>query len=109
MKGHSAVKKTISTFSNIALDQAHEQHNAVVKDDGGAVGLTESPTALQWWIFSGPEMARLINKFDEMAGKCSIQPSRHHEQASGQQNKFQSGVAPLVTTLTELGNSFLEM
>jgi hypothetical protein len=37
-----AVKKTACTFSDIAIDQAHEQNNAYVKDDGGAVGLAES-------------------------------------------------------------------
>ena len=35
-----------------------------MKDDGGAVGLTESPAALQRWMVSGPEMARLINDFE---------------------------------------------
>ena len=31
----------------IAILQAHEQNNAIVKDDGGAVDLTDSPAALQ--------------------------------------------------------------
>ena len=35
-----------------------------MKGDGGAVGLTESPAALQTWMVSGPEMARLINDFE---------------------------------------------
>ena len=42
----------------------HNQHNAVVKDDGGAIGLTECPDALLRWMFSGPEMARGINDFE---------------------------------------------
>ena len=37
---HFTVKKTSHSFSNIAIDEAHEQNNAVVNDDGGAVGLT---------------------------------------------------------------------
>ena len=64
MKGHFTVKKTSHEFSNLAIDQAHDQNNAVVKDDGGAVGLTECPTALQRWMVSGPEMARVINDFE---------------------------------------------
>ena len=44
----------------MAIDQAHEQNNATVKGDGGAIGLTENPTALCCWMVSGPEMARLI-------------------------------------------------
>ena len=35
-----------SVFSNIALDQGHEQNNAVMKGDGGFIGLTQDPDAL---------------------------------------------------------------
>ena len=41
------VAKTEKPFSYIPIDQAHEQNNAIVKGSGGAVGLTESPTAFQ--------------------------------------------------------------
>ena len=34
-------------------DRAHEQNNAAVKGDGGAVGLTENPAALHRWMVSG--------------------------------------------------------
>ena len=50
-------------ISALAIDQAHEQNNASVKDDGGAVGLTENPAALRRWMVSGPEMARVIAEF----------------------------------------------
>lgn len=46
-------------FSALAIDHAHEQNNASVKGDGGAVGLTENPSALRRWMVSGPEMACL--------------------------------------------------
>jgi hypothetical protein len=39
-------RKTKQPFSAIALDQAHEQCNALVKGEGGAVGLTNNPSAL---------------------------------------------------------------
>jgi len=41
MASHFTVQK-----KKIAIDQADEQNNAVVKGDGGAVGLTQSPAAL---------------------------------------------------------------
>ncbi len=44
--GSIVVHKTPKLFSSIALDHAHEQVNAMVKGEGGAVGLTESPAAL---------------------------------------------------------------
>jgi hypothetical protein len=36
------VNKTMQTFSAIALYQTHEQLNAIVKSNGGTIGLTES-------------------------------------------------------------------
>ena len=63
-KGKIAVKKSRHAFSATAIDQAHEQNNACVKGDGVAVGLTENPAALRRWFVSGPEMARVIGKFE---------------------------------------------
>lgn len=45
--GKFVVHKTKRKFSSIDLDQAHEQVNASVKGDGGAVGLTEDPRRSQ--------------------------------------------------------------
>ena len=42
-EGKFVVNKTNSVFS---VDQAHEQNNALIKGDGGAVGLTSNPSAL---------------------------------------------------------------
>ena len=47
-----------------------EQNNAVIKDDGGAIGLTEDPTALRRWMIAGPEVSRLVATIS----------SKHHEQ-----------------------------
>ena len=60
LKGYFPVNMTSHVFSNLAIDKPYDQHNAGVKDDGGAVGLTECPATLQKWMFSGPEMARVI-------------------------------------------------
>ena len=38
--------KTMRPFSSIAIDQAHEQNNKVVKGDGGAAGFLQNPKAL---------------------------------------------------------------
>ena len=80
VKGHFTVQKTEHSFSNMAIDQAHEQNNCIVKDDGGAVGLTESPAALRRWMVSGPEMARLINDFEASVHHSKdMVDMRHHE------------------------------
>ena len=49
----------------MALDQAHEQANANVKGDGGAVCLTDNPNALQHGIVAGPEMSRMVAEFED--------------------------------------------
>ena len=58
LKGKFVIKKSKRAFSAIAIDQAHEQNNASVKGDGGAVGITENPAAPRRWMVCGPEIAR---------------------------------------------------
>ena len=70
--GMFTVQKTNRVFSSIATDQAHEQNNACIKGDGGAVGLLDNPSALQRWMVAGPEVARVIGEF-EMA------QAHHHD------------------------------
>ena len=53
LNGNFTVKKTARPFSVVAIDQAHEQNNAAVKEDGGAVGLKEKPAALRRWMLCG--------------------------------------------------------
>lgn len=64
-KGSFVVHEPQRVFSPIALDQAHEQVNALVKGDGGAVGLTENSGALRRWMVAGPELSRMIQEFEE--------------------------------------------
>ena len=68
--------KTNRSFS---FDQAHEQANAIVKGDGGAVGLTENPNALQRWMFGGPEISRMVAEFEDGTIHGS---TKHHEQTT---------------------------
>ena len=58
--GRFVAHKTNRPLSAMVLDQAHEQSNANVKGDGGAVGLTDNPNALQRWMVAGPEMSRMV-------------------------------------------------
>eukprot|EP00112_Aurelia_sp_Birch-Aquarium-sp1_P025733 Seg873.8 transcript_id=Seg873.8/GoldUCD/mRNA.D3Y31 product="hypothetical protein" protein_id=Seg873.8/GoldUCD/D3Y31 len=44
--GHFTVHKSNHAFSAVAIDRAHEQNNAIVKGDGGAVGLFQNEDAL---------------------------------------------------------------
>ena len=64
-EGNFTVQKTNRVFSAIAIDHAHEQNNALIKGDGGAVGLTDNPPALRRWMIAGPEVARVIEEFHD--------------------------------------------
>lgn len=55
LKGHFVTQKTYHKFSMMAHDQIHEQLNAIVKGDGGVIGITENESALRRWMIAGPE------------------------------------------------------
>ena len=59
-QGNFVTQKTIHCFSMMAHDHVHEQLNAVLKGDGGIIGITENESALKRWLIAGPEMARII-------------------------------------------------
>ena len=58
------MQKMTNTFSFIPLDQAHEQNNELIKEDGGGIGITETPGALLRWMVFGPELARVVKEFE---------------------------------------------
>ena len=45
--GNFNVRKTSKAFSNMTIDQGHEQNSAVVNGDGGAIGLTKEPFSIE--------------------------------------------------------------
>jgi hypothetical protein len=38
----------------------HEQLNAMVKGDGGVIGITENESSFRRWMVAGPEIAQLL-------------------------------------------------
>ena len=63
-------------FSVISIDQCHEQMNTLVKGEGGAVGLTEDPQALERWLVAGPEISQLILEFEYSFQSLESQTSK---------------------------------
>ena len=104
--GSFVVHKTKRLFSSIALDHAHEQVNAVVKGEGGAVGLTENPAALRRWMVAGPELARMVEEFEGVISASESQ--NHHENKPAIQSAFAKDVVSLVSSFEELGSPFKE-
>ena len=110
--GNFVIQKTQRKFSDIPIDQAHEQNNKIIKGDGGAVGLTENSSQLLRWMVSGPEIARVILEFEssqEILIHSERGPeTRHHEQTRSIQENFHKQANALCSTIEEMGNPFLE-
>ena len=87
----------------------HVQNDAMVKREGGAVGLTENPNALRRWMLSGPEMERLINEFEAgmVPDTSTNENSKHPEEHRSFQVSFKD-VKSLAAALEDLGNPLLE-
>ena len=105
--GNFTVRKTNRPFSDIPVDQAHEQNNAAIKGDGGAVGLTDNPSALRRWMVAGPEVARLIEEFQD-SKQDRPQTTKHHDQLSSVQTAFLKDVQSMIKVMEEFGNPFEE-
>lgn len=107
-EGFFVVQKTQHHFSKIALDQNHEQMNEVIKGDGGAVGLTENEAALKRWMVSGPEIARIVNEFEDCCSRDTTTSHVHHDQKPSVQKLFVQDVKSLISVIDDLGNPFCE-
>ena len=102
--GRFVAHETQRAFSGMPLDQAHEQLNALVKGDGGAMRLTENPTALRRWMVAGPEISRMIQEFESNSIHSL---TSHHDQSHNSQITFKKDVEALVNAFCDLGNPFL--
>ncbi|WAR30058.1 LOW QUALITY PROTEIN: hypothetical protein MAR_003626 [Mya arenaria] len=103
--GSFVTQKTTRKFSAIAHDQVHEQQNAILKGDGGLIGITESPKTLQRWTIAAPEITRMLTEMEE--SKQGYE--NHHEQATNTQNRFIQNVHALKDVMEDLGNPFQEV
>ena len=63
-KGNFVIQKCRREFSAMAIGQAHQQNNAVIKGDGGAICLTEDPASLRRLMVAGPEVRRLLAAYE---------------------------------------------
>ena len=110
LEGNFVVTKTLRNFLSIPIDQAHKQSNKLVKEDGGAIGLTENPAELTRLVICGPKIARIVNEFEEdmPSRRGSKATYLHHEQTKSLPHKFRQHVVYLVPVMEELKNPILE-
>ena len=108
IKGNFVTQKTTHKFSALAHDQVHEQLNAMVKGDGGVIGITENEAALRRWMVAGPETARLLTEYEEKHSKKKKESERHHEQIPSVQKTFLAQTKNVTDVIEELGNPFAD-
>ncbi len=77
LSGNFVTHNTSHRFSAMAHDQVHEQLNAMVKGDGGVIGITESETALRRWMVAGPETSRILIEHDEKYSTTRVYKTNH--------------------------------
>ena len=109
-RGLWTVTKTARRFSSISIDQAHEQTNRVIKESGGAVGLSHDHQALTQWLIVTPEVSRILQEFDKFLPKTKSNDEdsqfQHHEESHSFQKIFQGKVKSLYAKILEYGNPF---
>ena len=96
LKGFFSFAKTEHPFSQMALDQVHEQNNKIIKGVGGGTSLlnTQDESAIIRWETSGPEVARIVSEFkDSLYNQdASSSAAKHHEDNKKFRQKFNRDV-----------------
>ena len=102
MDGKFVVQKSEHEFSCIAIDQAHEQNNKLVKIKGGAIGILENENALIRWAVAGPILMDLCDNEKKLGD------TKHHEDNDSYEKRFRNELESLVKAFNEYGNPFTE-
>ena len=82
-KGAFVTHNTTHRISTMAHDQIQEQLNAIIKEDGGFNGLTESPQTLRSWEVASPEVTRILTEVETKQTN-----SYHHHETANTQKRF---------------------
>lgn len=89
--GHFMGQKTARAFSQIPLDQMHEQLIDWLKNLAGVIENLDDPRTVRREQVVRPEMARLVREFE---GTKQSEEQRHHEQYP----KFQADFKVIMDT-----------
>lgn len=106
--GHFVFSKTGNPFSALPFDQAHEQNNDLIKNNGGVSGLTHDPASLRRIMLAGPEVTRLLSEFKGVPTSAR-KGGKHHEQHLWYQNTFKSHCSALKNSFLQYQNPFNEL
>ena len=106
-KGFFTFQNSENQFSQMALDQVHEQNNHTIKSCGGATDLVNKvkESALIRWGTCGSEVPRIINEFEESMKLETLEEDDsnlhlYYEDSATYRKKFSSDVKSLCKSMT---------
>ena len=107
-QGIFTANKTGNRFSNIHLDQNHEQLNDYLKRSGGIIGLTEDPAALKRFLVCAPLVADRCDDFKKSNGEPTQSPKniKHHAESNFMQERFLRDKSAILETILSQGNPY---
>ena len=109
-KGNFTVTKTKHKFSSIAIDQAHEQSNKLIKGTGGLIGSFQQQDSLIQYLVNAPEIARILQDFGKFLPNWGMVDEddelQHHEHTHSFQKRFHEKANNLLSKVCEYGNPF---
>ena len=92
MKGKHAVSRSTRPFSQIWADMALEQSvNLDSKTQGGIVGISQKPGALERWFLTSHDRAAITSATKIMCGMQNADDSGSHKEAGKQRMKRDEG------------------
>ena len=103
-RGYFTVKNGNRKFSNVAVDQGHEQNYKLIKIEGGAIGIFGNPKTLLRWAVAGSIVAHICKDAEEE----EVKEKKHHEDNDSFEAKFREDVQSLYDAFNEFGNPFGE-
>ena len=108
-EGHFSFQKSSREFANIALDQFHEQNNAVLKSVGGVTNFLnrQDESALVRWELCSHDLSKMLLDFEDILSSENIsicyplQTEKHHEDTKVFRDRFVNDVEKLVEVFSE--------
>ena len=101
-------KNPVVPFCAIGAGHALEQISRSKKVTGGLVGITHNPSARTKFLLIAPELARLAEEAQDMAGLFSKTSKRHHTLSAATFTHLEKALEDLITTFRCFTHPFSE-
>ena len=93
-------------FCGLGTDNALEHVNRSMKVSGGLVGITLNPSARAKFFLIAPELSRLAEQANDMAGVSTKVQDKHHKLTAAVLSREEKNISKLTTTIVSYTNPF---